>query len=129
MCPQVPLTGLSVPRRAAAYSLGNYLILRGDRADVVLAHSRRGSLRVRAGAQVVARQLLVQAGNFGATDEPHRHMHAQRPGPPGFPMGGAPLPMRFRGRFLVRNDLVRVPKHPFDAPGSGLATVAPVDNK
>ena len=34
-----------------------------------------------------------------------------------------------RYRFLVRNDLVRVPKHPFDAPGSGLATVAPVDSK
>ena len=111
-----------MPRHDAAYPSGNYLILRGARADVVLAHSRRGSLWVRAGAQVVAKQLLAQAGNSGATDEPHLHMRAQRPGPPGFPMGGAPLPMRFRGRFLVHNDLVRVPKHPFDAPGSGLAT-------
>ena len=118
-----------MPRHDAAYPSGNYLILRGARADVVLAHFRRGSLRVRVGAQVVAGQLLAQAGNFGATDEPHRHMHAQRPGPPDFSMGGAPLPMRFQGHFLVRNDLVHVPKHPFDAPGSGLATVAPVDNK
>ena len=116
-------------RHDAAYPSGNYLIMSGARADIVLAHFRRGSLRVGVGAQVVTGQLLAKAGNFGATDEPHRHMHAQRPGPPGFPMGGAPLPMRFQGRFLVRNDLVDVPKHPFDAPGSGLATVAPVDNK
>ena len=116
---------MPVPRHDAAYPSGNYLILRGTRADVVLAHFRRGSLRVRVGAQVVTWQLLAQAGNSGATDEPHLHMHAQRPGPPGFPMGGAPLPMRFQGRFLVRNDLVRVPKHPFDAPGSQLVTVPP----
>ena len=83
---------------------GNYLILRGAQADIVLAHFRRGSLRVRAGDSVVVGQWLA------------------RPGPPGFPMGGAPLPMRFRGRFLVRNSLVRVPRHPFDAPDAGLAT-------
>ncbi|WP_310394218.1 hypothetical protein [Hymenobacter sp.] len=104
---------------------GNYLILRGAQADIVLAHFRRGSLRVRAGARVVAGQLLAQAGNCPATDEPHLHVHAQRPGPPGLPLGGAPLPMRFRGRFLVRNDLVRAPRHPFDVLGSKLAAGSP----
>ena len=112
---------MPVPRHDAAHPSGNYLILRGPQADIVLAHFRRGSLRVRAGAHVVAGQLLARAGNSGASDEPHLHLHAQRPGPPGLPMGGAPLPMRFRGRFLVRNDRVRVPIHPFDAPGSNHA--------
>ena len=113
---------MPVPRHDEAHPSGNYLILRGTQADIVLAHFRRGSLRVRAGQHVGAGQPLARAGNSGATDEPHLHIHAQRPGPPGRPMGGAPLPMRFRGRFLVRNDLVRVPQHPFDVPGSGLAT-------
>ena len=89
----------------------------------MLAHFRRGSLRVRTGAHVAAGQLLARAGNSGATDEPHLHIPAQRPGPPGLPLGGAPLPMRFRGRFLVRNDRVRVPIHPFDAPGSSHAAL------
>ena len=113
---------MPVPRHDDAHPSGNYLILRGTQADIVLAHFRRGSLRVRADTRVVAGQLLARAGNSGTTDEPHLHIHAQRPGPPGLPMGGAPLPMRFRGRFLVRNDRVRVPRHPFEAPGSGLAT-------
>ena len=116
---------MPVPRHDDANPSGNYLILRGTQADIVLAHFRRGSLRVRARDSVAAGQWLAQAGNSGATDEPHLRLHAQRPGPPGLPMGGAPLPMRFRGRFLVRNDLVRVPQHPFDVPGSGLAAQLP----
>ncbi len=120
---------MPVPRHDDAHPSGNYLLLRGAQADIVLAHFRRGSLRVRAGARVVAGQLLAQAGNSGATDEPHLHIHAQRPGPPGFPMGGSPLPMRFGGRFLVRNDRITVPIHPFDVPGSWLATVVPLATK
>ena len=120
---------MPVPRHDDAHPSGNYLILRGARVDIVLAHFRRGSLRVRAGDSVSAGQLLAQAGNSGATDEPHLHVHAQRPGPPGFPMGGSPLPMRFGGRFLVRNDRVHVPEPPFSALGSQLATVAPLATK
>jgi hypothetical protein len=116
---------MPVPRHDEGYLSGNYLILRGARADIVLAHFRRGSLRVRAGDSVDAGQWLARVGNSGATDEPHLHIHAQRPGPPGMPMGGAPLPMRFRGRFLARNDLVRILKHPFNVPGSGLARGLP----
>jgi hypothetical protein len=88
---------MPVPRHDDTHPSGNYLLLRGSQADIVLAHFRRGSLQVRAGQSVVAGQLLAQAGNSGATDEPHLHIHAQRPCSPGFPMGGAPLSMRFGG--------------------------------
>jgi hypothetical protein len=45
----------------------------------------------------------------GAPDMPvPLHIHAQRPGPPGVPMGGDPLPMRLGGRYLVRGDRVVV---------------------
>ncbi len=116
---------MPIPHHDDAHPSGNYLILRGAQADIVLAHFQRGSLRVRAGAQVVAGQVLARAGNSGATDEPHLHIHAQRPGPPGYPMGGAPLPMRFGKRFLVRNDRIIIPVPGFVAPGFALTTPTP----
>jgi hypothetical protein len=45
-------------------------------------------------------------GNSGNSDEPHLHIHAQRPGVLWDPFKGDPLPMRFEGRFLVRNDRI-----------------------
>jgi hypothetical protein len=36
------------------------------------------------------------------------HIHAQRPAPAGHgPLSGDPLPIRFNGRYLVRNDRVQ----------------------
>jgi hypothetical protein len=45
----------------------------------------------------------------GGSNGPHLHIHAQRPGPPGAPMGGEPLPMLFDGRFLVRGKRIELP--------------------
>lgn len=46
-------------------------------------------------------------GNSGNTGEPHLHIHAQRPGSAIAPLSGEPVPVRFGGRYLVRNDRVR----------------------
>jgi murein DD-endopeptidase MepM/ murein hydrolase activator NlpD len=44
-------------------------------------------------------------GNSGNSNEPHLHVHAQRPAAGGHePLSGDPLPIRFNGRYLVRND-------------------------
>jgi hypothetical protein len=51
----------------------------------------------------------LKVGNSGNTGEPHLHIHAQRPGPPGAPWSGDPLPIRFDGRFLVRGERVQLP--------------------
>jgi hypothetical protein len=40
------------------------------------------------------------------SDEPHLHIHAQRPGHLWDPFIGDPLPMRVDGRYLVRNDRI-----------------------
>jgi murein DD-endopeptidase MepM/ murein hydrolase activator NlpD len=64
---------------------------------------------MRVGSAVAVGDWLGSVGNSGNTGEPHLHVHAQRPGPEGTPLGGDPLPILFYGRYLVRNDRVVVP--------------------
>lgn len=89
---------------------GNFVVLRcadaGGPFDVLLAHLRPGSVRAKPGDVTFIGQRLGEAGNSGASDAPHLHIHAQEPGTPEQPFSGAPLPMTFSGRYLVRNDRV-----------------------
>lgn len=92
-----------VPRDADP---GNFVLLRCGRADVLLAHFRRGSLAVQAGQRVRKGQALAEVGNSGASSEPHLHIHAQTAGSKAAPISGRPLPVLLGGRWLVRNDRV-----------------------
>ena len=76
---------------------------------VVMAHFTRGSVLLRAGDWVQVGQKLAEVGNSGANDEPHLHIHAQRPGTRDAPISGDPLPVRFDARFLVRSDRIVSP--------------------
>ena len=54
--------------------LGNHVVLDlGDGVHAVLAHLRRGSVRVRPGDRVAAGQPLAACGNSGNSSEPHLH--------------------------------------------------------
>lgn len=99
--PDMPIPELDVEHRA-----GNHVLLRCGEADVLLAHFRPQSLAVRTGMQIAAGDLIAEVGNSGASDEPHLHLHAQRPGSSAAPFSGDPLPVRLNGRFLIRNDRV-----------------------
>lgn len=99
----------AVPELGADARTGNGVLLRCAGADVLLAHFAPGSLRVRPGETVKVGQVLGAAGNSGASNEPHLHIHAQRPGTAEQPLAGAPLPMRLQGRWLARNDRVTIP--------------------
>lgn len=92
------LTDLVPPRTDVEHPEGNFLAIRCKDVTVYLAHLQRGSLTVRVGDEVAAGQPVARVGNSGNTTEPHLHIHAER--------GGRGIPMRFRGRFLVRNALV-----------------------
>ena len=100
------LQDMPVPQYDRANMAGNHVILDCQGAHVVLAHFRRTSVCVRVGDAVNAGQLLGAVGNSGGTNEPHLHIHAQRPGPAGALFGGAPLPIRLDGRYLIRGDRV-----------------------
>jgi len=87
---------------------GNFVMLRGDAGDihVLLAHMRSGSVRVHPGDYVTSEKQLGDVGNSGNSDEPHLHIHAQRPGKIWDVFSGDPLTITFDGRYLVRNDRV-----------------------
>lgn len=86
---------------------GNHVALEHEGATIYLAHLMQGSLLVRAGDRVRAGQPLARVGNSGNTTEPHLHIHAEQGAWPGRFSGMPGLPIRFGGRFLVRNDRVR----------------------
>jgi Peptidase family M23 len=97
---------LPVPDTDARIMEGNYTALRCNGIDVMMAHLKRGSFRVRLGQQVKVGDAIAAVGNSGMSDEPHLHIHAQTPGTPDAPFSGKPIAMLFDGRFLARNDRI-----------------------
>lgn len=59
-------------------ALGNCVVIQHRTNEVsVLAHFRRGSVRVKAGDKVSRGQVLGLCGNSGNSSEPHLHYHLQ----------------------------------------------------
>lgn len=87
---------------------GNHVAVDCGGFFVVLAHLRRGSIRVGRGDALQTGDLIGEMGNSGNSSEPHLHIHAQRGLPDGAPLGGQPLGLTINGRFLVRNDRLEV---------------------
>lgn len=100
------LPDMPVPEYDRAHLAGNHVMLACGDVHIVMAHFKKGSVRVKPGDVVQSGQPIGAVGNSGGSNEPHLHIHAQRPGPPDAPMGGDPLPMTFDGRFLVRGDRI-----------------------
>ncbi|HEU5032933.1 MAG TPA: M23 family metallopeptidase [Spirillospora sp.] len=78
---------------AGRFVVGNSVVLDlGDGVYAVLAHLRRGSLRVRRGDRVLAGDVIAEIGNSGNTSEPHLHFHLMdRPRP----LAAAGIPFAF----------------------------------
>lgn len=83
---------------------GNHALIRCGDFDILLAHFRSGSLKIAAGEEIRTGQHIAILGNSGASDMPHLHIHAQRPGNDKAPFSGQPIPMRIDGHYLVRGD-------------------------
>lgn len=113
------LPDMQVPEVDRQHLAGNHVLLRCSQSkvegqtsagvDVLVGHLRPGSVQVQPGATVAVGDWLGLVGNSGNTGEPHLHVHAQRPGPVGAPLGGDPLPLLFGGRFPVRGDRIVLP--------------------
>ena len=102
------LPDMRVPEYDRANMAGNHVMLDCNGVHVVLAHLKRGTVGVTVGERTATGDVIGAVGNSGGTSEPHLHIHAQRPGPPGAPMGGDPLPIRLDSGFLARGDRVHV---------------------
>lgn len=103
------LADLSPPERDPEHRAGNYVAIETNVATIYLAHLKNGSLCVSPGECVLKGQVVACVGNSGNTTEPHLHIHAEEGPYPGQFSGRRGIPMRFNGRFLIRNDLVKVP--------------------
>ena len=103
------LPNMQVPQVDREHMAGNHVLLRCKDADVLLGHLKPGSVTFAAGNAVAVGDRIGHVGNTGNTGEPHLHVHAQRRSALSEPLSGDPLPMRFDGRFLVRNDRVVAP--------------------
>lgn len=101
------LADLPVPETDREHMAGNHVLLECGHAWVLLAHLRRGSVRVRAGAVVKVDDPVGRVGNTGNTGEPHLHIHGQTPGTAEMPFSGEPLPITIGGRYLARGHRVR----------------------
>jgi hypothetical protein len=103
------LPDMRVPEIDREHMAGNHVLLRCAEADILLGHLSPGSVQVRVGDAVATGFWLGAVGNSGNTGEPHLHVHAQRPGPAGTPIGGDPLPVVFDGHYPVRGDRIGSP--------------------
>lgn len=86
---------------------GNYIAIAKTDYDVViiLAHLKEGSLKVKQGDRIYTGQPIGNVGNSGNTSEPHLHIHAVRNNSENYLFKGEGVPMTFKQRFLIRNDI------------------------
>ncbi len=99
----------SPPERDREHRAGNYVAIECKGSTVYLAHFMQGTVCVKPGERVHVGQALGRVGNSGNTTEPHLHIHAEEGYYPGQFSGNRGIPIRFNGRFLVRNDRIAVP--------------------
>jgi len=79
---------------------GNYIVLdHGHGEFSLLAHLRRGSVRVRRGDRVTRGQVIAECGNSGVSAQPHLHFHVMD-GPD--PLRSRGVPIRFEMYRLWR---------------------------
>lgn len=81
----------------------NRVLISCDQFNVMLVHFKKDSILVKAGDVVSVGQKIGLIGNSGASDCPHLHIMAYRPGPN--PDDKTPLPIVFNGKYLFRGDI------------------------
>jgi Peptidase family M23 len=87
----------------AGAMLGNHVIIKiAPGTYAIVAHLRRGSVKVRRGERVSAGQVIAECGNTGNTTEPHVHVQLSDSSHPAFAAG---VPMAFR----LSEDVTGVP--------------------
>lgn len=84
---------------------GNQVVLDCDGLEVALLHMMEGSVRVEPGDRLAAGDPLGRVGNSGFSVQPHLHVQASRNAGADATASRVGVPIRFGGRFLVRNDV------------------------
>jgi hypothetical protein len=97
------------PRQDAENPAGNYVMIKHHSSDalVLLAHLQQGSLLVREGQLVRARQAIGRVGNSGLSTEPHLHISCEFDENQEYNLDGEGFPLLLDGKFLYRNSVIR----------------------
>jgi hypothetical protein len=87
---------------------GNYVMIKYHASNtlVLLAHLQQGSLLVREGQSVRARQVIGRVGNSGLSTEPHLHVSCEVDKNHEYNLEGEGMPLLLDGKFLYRNCLI-----------------------
>ena len=85
---------------------GNHILIESQGIEILLAHFKKGSIRVSEGDLVTTNSLLGEVGNTGNTSEPHLHIHAEAGGDPKTILNGKAVPFTIDNQFLVRGDII-----------------------
>ena len=88
------------PKSDPKNASGNHVVIQCEQeeVEVLIAHMLEGSVAVTEGDRIKKGQPIGMIGNSGNTSEPHLHIHAEK--------DGKGVPIKFDGRFIVRNSLV-----------------------
>ncbi|MBT8219598.1 MAG: M23 family metallopeptidase [Bacteroidia bacterium] len=86
---------------------GNYILIDCDGVELLLAHLKKGSIKVKPGDTVTTNTLLGQVGNTGNTSEPHLHIHMEKGGEANTILNGEGIPFTINQKFLVRGDRIK----------------------
>ena len=84
---------------------GNHIVITCKGVDVLLAHLKKNSIVISTGDNVEEGQAIGRVGNSGNSSQPHLHIHAEKGGIASKILDGQGVPIKFNGRFLVRNDV------------------------
>ena len=90
---------------------GNHILIESNGVEILLAHFKKGSIKVKVGEIVTTNTILGQVGNTGNTSEPHLHIHVENGGEPNTILNGKAVPFTINKQFLVRNDVLRSRKN------------------
>jgi len=99
---------MPVPATDTSRLEGNHVLIDCGGFAVMLAHFKRGSVRVVRRDQVSQGQQIGEVGNSGQSTEPHLHIHVQRLPASGPLLSGEPIFFKLNGEFPVRNDRLKI---------------------
>ena len=98
------------PKTDVEHLAGNHILIERDNIEVLLAHLKKGSIKVNVGDTVNINTQIGRVGNTGNTSEPHLHIHVEKEGKPNTILDGKSVAFTLNKQFLVRGDIIKSKK-------------------
>ncbi len=100
------LEDLTPPQVDTKNIAGNHVLIEFVGKELLLAHLKNGSIKVKVGDIVDTNTLIGNVGNTGNTSEPHLHLHIEKDGEHNTILNGKSVPFTINNKFLLRGDIL-----------------------